>query len=73
MAPSSSILSLCPRCGEKFDPGDVKWTCPACGHTDLHWSLFLNCEACHYNPDNDDTLHCPHCSFAIKIMSLILM
>jgi len=66
---SQKRVRPCPHCCHKtFDPGDVPWTCPKCGHMGSHWDAKLNCEACRFSPDDTTDMPCPHCRAAINVM-----
>jgi DNA-directed RNA polymerase subunit RPC12/RpoP len=60
----------CPHCQRVFDPTDVAWKCPKCGHLDSHWAAYCNCGACGFNPDDTTLMACPHCSGDINVMSI---
>lgn len=66
----STLLYPCVHCGRSFDPGDVPWTCPKCGHLDRHWDATLNCEQCGFSPDQSTEMACPDCGGRIRIFSI---
>lgn len=67
--PGEPVWFQCPSCKEPINVVDVVWTCPKCHHTDHHWAVFLNCESCGFNPDDETTMACPSCSNHLRVMA----